>query len=137
MLAFNFQCAVVVAEVNHDFGYVFQDVTFFPNETLRTKKCVTVQTFEDQVYEGVEQYGLHFYRLGKDFTEQNSPARLYIEDNDGKRRGREVERGRGEREGGREREREREGERGGEGEREGREVLFVPTQTRHNIMINI
>ena len=95
VLAFNFQCAVVVAEVNHDFGYVFQDVTFFPNETLRTKKCITVQTFEDQVYEGVEQYGLHFYRLGKDFTEQNSPARLYIKDNDGKRRGREVERGRG------------------------------------------
>ena len=91
---------MVVAEVNRDFGYVFQNVTFFPNETLRTRKCITVQTNDDQVYEGVEQYGLHFYRLSKDFTEQNSPARLYIRDNDGKR------------EGGRERERERERERG-------------------------
>ena len=95
VLAFNFQCAVVVAEAGIDFGHVRQEVTFFPNETLRTKKCITVQTYDDQVYEGVEQYGLHFYRLGKDFTEQNSPARLYIRDNDGKRRGRERGRGRG------------------------------------------
>ena len=101
VLAFNFQCAVVVAEVDDDFGYVFQDVTFFPNETLRTRKCITVQTNDDQVYEGVEQYGLHFYKLSKDFTEQNSPARLYIRDNDGKRQGREGggEGGRGSREG--------------------------------------
>ena len=103
-----------MAEAGVDFGHVFQDVTFFPNETLRTRKCITVQTNDDQVYEGVEQYGLHFYRLSKDFTEQNSPARLYIRDNDGKRRGREGGgeggRGRGERE-------QRGGERGGTRER--------------------
>ena len=129
VLAFNFQCAVVVAEAGVDFGHVRQEVTFFPNETLRTKKCITVQTYDDQVYEGVEQYGLHFYRLSKDFTEQNSPARLYFRDNDGKRvKEGERERGWGEREREREGERrEREGERGGsrEGEREGRERCCV------------
>ena len=100
MLAFNFQCAVVVAEDGVDFGHVRQDVTFFPNETLRTRKCITVQTNDDQVYEGVEQFGLHFFRLSEAFTQPNTPARLYIRDNDGKRRGREGgrKRGRGERE---------------------------------------
>ena len=80
------QCAVVVAEINVDFGEVRQDLTFQPNEPLRTKKCITVETFDDEVYEGVEQYGLHM-TLENRFTQLNSPARLYIRDNDGKREG--------------------------------------------------
>ena len=102
-----------MAEENVDFDRVSQTLTFLPDEPLRTRKCITVQTHEDQIYEGEEQFGFHIHGSNNElskFTEQNSPARLYIRDNDGKRR--ERERGGGER--GRERERERERERGRE-----------------------
>ena len=80
-----------MAEVNVDFVGVRQNLTFLPNETLRTKKCITIQTNDDNIYEGVEQYGLHM-RLDYRFAQENSPARLYIRENDGKRGGREGER---------------------------------------------
>ena len=98
-----------MAEENVDFDRVSQTLTFLPDEPLRTRKCITIQTHEDQIYEGEEQFGFHIHGSNNElskFTEQNSPARLYIRDNDGKRREREIGRGRG-----------REGEGGG---REGR-----------------
>ena len=121
-------CAVVLAEINADFHGVRQNLTFFPDETLRTKKCITIETIEDSVYEGVEQYGLHI-RLDYQFTQVNSPARLYIRENDGKRKRKRGRRG----EGGRE----REGRGGREGGgREGRDQAVVCGHY-HNVIVSV
>ena len=78
-----------MAEINIDFGEVSQDLTFQPSEPLRTRKCITVETFDDEVYEGMEQYGLHMRLYNSYQFRLGAPATLYIRDNDGKRRARE------------------------------------------------
>ena len=79
-----FNCAVFAAEVDVDFRGVQQSVTFLPSEPLRTKKCLTIQTFDDSIYEGRERYGLHI-TCECEFTILNAPGVLYITDNDGKK----------------------------------------------------
>ena len=108
-------CAVYAAEIGVDFDKEMHNITFYPEDPLRTKKCFTITTHEDDVYEWQERYGVHM-SFNNSFVMRNSPAMLVIEDNDCK-----GERGEGE--GGRERgrvwgggRREGEGRRGKEGE---------------------
>ena len=98
VIYFDVYCAVDAAERNVDFGDKDQQITFLPSEPLRTQKCFTVQTYNDSVYEGEEQYGVHM-SFDYKFTEVNSPARIYIRDNDGEEEIQEGER-EGERRGG-------------------------------------
>ena len=77
-----FCCAVNAAEGGVDFNRTSRNVTFTPNEPLMTRKCFTLDIFDDNIYEGEEQYGLHMF-FDHRFTTVNSPARLFIRENDG------------------------------------------------------
>ena len=85
-------CAVYAAEEGLDFNRTVHNMTFTPNEPLRTKKCFMLETYDDNIYEGKEQYGIHMV-FDHQFTSVNSPARLFIKENDGETR--ESEEGEG------------------------------------------